>query len=240
MRTLLKNHSFPVQIEGFPYILAGLLLVLSTSVLWRTSRSAELLQEAPNLPFWTVLTAAVLFSAFTLFSIWFYRNPNRNTPQNEPRTVFSPADGRVLKVETVDGKRIGQPTALKISIFMSPMDVHVNRSPIAGKIELVQYNKGAFFKADLDKASEENEHAWYVVKSATENFKIAFVQIAGFVARRIVTYVTPGENLTAGERFGMIRFGSRMEIVVPVGSKILVQPGDRTLAGLTKLASVTP
>jgi phosphatidylserine decarboxylase len=173
--------------------------------------------------------------AFTLFSVWFYRCPKIATPKDDAAAVYSPADGRVLKVDEVAGGKIGQAKAMRVSIFMSPFDVHVNRSPLSGVIEDIRYNKGKFFKADLDKASEENENNWVVMKSDLGP-KVAFVQIAGFIARRIVCYVAPGERLAPGERYGMIRFGSRMEVVVPAGSEILVKPGEKTVAGLTKLA----
>lgn len=221
---VLKNHSLPVQIEGFPYILGGLILMIASLVVWRSMDQS-----------WASGLAALIFGVFTLFSIWFYRCPKVTGPQDDPTAVVSPASGRVLNILDVPGTRIGEGAARKISIFMSPMDVHVNRAPVAGVIETIQYNKGKFFKADLDKASAENEHNWVVMKSDFGP-KVAFVQIAGFVARRIVCYVQPGERLTRSERYGMIRFGSRMEIVVPAGSEILVKPGERTEAGITKLA----
>ncbi|MEW6057157.1 MAG: phosphatidylserine decarboxylase family protein [Bdellovibrionota bacterium] len=228
MTRVLKNHSLPIQIEGFPYIFGGLVLALASGVLWRALEAGQ----GNGLP---AAIATGAFSIFTAFSIWFYRCPKVNTPQDDLQAVISPACGRVLKVEEVAGGRISEPRAKKVSIFMSPFDVHVNRAPVQGVIEDIRYVKGKFFKADLDKASEENEHNWVVMKSDLGS-KIAFVQIAGFVARRIVCYVSPGERLACGERYGMIRFGSRMEIVVPLDSDVLVKPGDKTVAGETKLA----
>lgn len=225
---VLKNHSLPVQIEGFPYILGGLILAVASGAVWRSVAVSGGSEVAVGI-------ATVLFSVFTLFSIWFYRCPKIEESQDDKQAVVSPASGRVLSVVDVPGAKIGEASARKVNIFMSPFDVHVNRAPVAGVIETVQYNKGKFFKADLDKASEENEHNWVVMKSDFGP-KIAFVQIAGFVARRIVCYVQPGERLARSERYGMIRFGSRMEIVVPATSEILVKPGDRTVAGVTRLA----
>lgn len=231
MTKVLKNNPLPVQIEGLPYIFAGLILTVSAFLVWRSFQ----MQEGSSAAIWTATIATFVFSLFTVFSIWFYRNPERVTPQDDREAVISPADGTVLKIEEITGQKIGESKAKKVSIFMSPMDVHVNRAPVDGTVEAIDYVKGKFFKADLDKASEENEHNWVVMKSV-QGPKVAFVQIAGFVARRIVCYVEKGERLQRGERFGMIRFGSRMEIVVPETSEILVKPGDKTLAGLTKLA----
>ncbi|MGE4233862.1 MAG: phosphatidylserine decarboxylase family protein [Bacteriovoracia bacterium] len=226
---VLKNHNLPIQIEGFPYILVGFLLTTAGAIVWRA-------QMVEGGLVWVPAIGTILFALFTLFSIWFYRNPVRNIP-NDPSAILSPADGRVLKIEEINGSRIGQEKAKKVSIFMSPLDVHVNRSPIHGVIEKIDYVKGKFFKADLDKASEENEHNWVVMKSE-RGFRVAFVQIAGFVARRIVCYVKSGQTLDSGERFGMIRFGSRMEVIVPYSSEILVKPGEKTVAGETKLAKI--
>jgi phosphatidylserine decarboxylase len=228
MKRLLKEHNLPVQIEGFPYIFGGLTLTVSSAFLWRW-----MVDSGGHV--WAPVFLTVLFWLFTIFSIWFFRCPKIKTPADDAQAVISPADGRVLGVTDVSGERIGAKAARKISIFMSPVDVHVNRAPVAGVIESIQYKKGKFFKADLDKASEENEHNWVVMKSDL-GAKVAFVQIAGFVARRIVCYVREGERLARGERYGMIRFGSRMEIVVPAESEVLVARGDRTVAGLTKLA----
>jgi phosphatidylserine decarboxylase len=233
MRETLKSHSLPVQIEGFPYILGGLLLAISSGVVWRSVN----LESAGHLQSAAAAFGTILFSLFTAFSIWFYRNPDRNTPTDDPYAVISPADGRVLYVKDIAGSKIGEATAKTVAIFMSPMDVHVNRAPVTGQIENISYKKGKFFKADLDKASEENEHNWVVMKSDLGP-KVAFNQIAGFVARRIVCYVDRGQRLSRGERYGMIRFGSRMEIVVPATSDILVKTGDRAVAGVTKLAKL--
>lgn len=225
---VLKEHNLPIQIEGFPYIIGGAVLSIASGFVWKTMAASE----------GSVALAAffmILFAMFTAFALWFYRCPNVKTPNDDIQAVISPASGRVLSILEVPGFKIGESQAKKVSIFMSPMDVHVNRAPVAGVIEVIQYVKGKFFKADLDKASEENEHNWVVMKSDLGP-RIAFVQIAGFVARRIVCYVTPGERLNRGERYGMIRFGSRMEVIVPANSEILVMPGQKTVAGETKLA----
>jgi phosphatidylserine decarboxylase len=166
-----------------------------------------------------------------IFSVWFFRNPTRIPASTEINAILSSADGSVLKVEHVSDPRYGAP-AEKISIFMSPFDVHVNRAPISGTVEKAEYVPGKFFSAYLDKASEENERNFVILKTE-KGERIGFLQIAGFLARRIVCHVHPGDHLRVGQRYGMIRFGSRMELFLPAGSKILVQPGDRVLAGQT-------
>ena len=230
MNRKLKEHTLPVQIEGFPYILGGLLLTIASGIILGFDHEGGAI--------WIFGALTALSFLFTAFSVWFYQCPDIHTPTDDVQAVVSPANGTVLNVLEVSGTKIGEKSAKKISIFMSPVDVHDNRSPVSGKIEAVQYNKGKFFKADLDKASEENERNWVVMKSDIGP-KIAFVQIAGFIARRIVCYVQPGERLVRGERYGMIRFGSRMEIVVPASAEILVKVGDKTVAGLTKLARLS-
>jgi phosphatidylserine decarboxylase len=231
MLKMLRYNSFPVQIEGLPYILGGLILAVAGFFMWR---SFQIEGSSPG-AIWAMGTITVIFALFTAFSAWFYRNPERIASNVGVKDVLSPADGTVLKVEVVPGERIGVPSARKVSIFMSPFDVHVNRAPIDGVVEQVDYVKGKFFKADLDKASEENEHNWLVMRRP-DGVRIAFVQIAGFVARRIVCYVSRGESLSRGERYGMIRFGSRMEILLPIEAEVLVKPGQKIQAGLTPVA----
>jgi phosphatidylserine decarboxylase len=222
MKRLLKENKLPVQIEGLLYIFIGLILTALSALIGNSA---------------VLNVASFFFALFTAFSAWFFRNPKRTTPTDDPLAVYSPADGRVLSVIDVDGSRIGAPKAKKISIFMSPMDVHVNRAPIAGQIENIEYVKGKFFAANIDKASEENEHNWVQMKTEA-GIKIAFVQIAGFIARRIICYVELGERLKAGERYGMIQFGSRMEILVPSDSRVMVKKDEHVTAGITVLAKL--
>ncbi|OFZ83251.1 MAG: phosphatidylserine decarboxylase [Bdellovibrionales bacterium RIFOXYD1_FULL_44_7] len=168
---------------------------------------------------------------FLLFSLWFFRDPSRTPEQTGPDVVISAADGEVLKVETVDDVRFGE-KAEKISIFMSPFNVHVNRAPVAGVVEKVEYVPGTFFVASLDKASTDNERNLVVIKT-DKGQRVGFLQIAGLVARRIVWHIKVNDRLEIGQRYGMIKFGSRMEIFLPVGSQIQVKPGDRVFAGKT-------
>ena len=176
--------------------------------------------------------AAAVVTALCVFSAWFFRNPGRVIPAGE-RLVVAPADGRVVFVGEVEEPRYLKARALKVSIFMSVFDVHVNRAPETGRVSEIHYNKGKFISANLDKASLDNEQNALVME--TKQGRIMFVQIAGLVARRIVCWTKPGETLNRGERFGLIMFGSRVDVYLPPGSELRVRNGDRTRAGETVL-----
>ncbi len=166
-----------------------------------------------------------------IFTVNFFRDPERVTPQAEDVLVSS-ADGKVLLVETVDQSPYFSFPHRRIAIFMSPFNVHVNRVPMDGTIEKVQYHPGKFFNASLDKASEHNERNAVWVKDQ-QGAQVAFVQIAGFIARRIVCYAQVGAGYQKGERYGMIKFGSRMEMYFPKEWEPLVQVGQCIKAGET-------
>ena len=169
---------------------------------------------------------------FLIFSLNFFRDPER-TPPREDNVVVSPADGRVLFVkEVLDNKYIND-RAKQISIFMSPVDVHVNRIPINGKVEYVKYFKGDFIAAFEDKASEKNERAEFGIMS--KYGKIFFTQVAGYIARRIIYKIKEGDEVKIGDRFGMIKFGSRVDVVVPENWEAKVKKDDRVVAGETVL-----
>ncbi|MGY8986786.1 MAG: phosphatidylserine decarboxylase [Sphingomonadales bacterium] len=175
----------------------------------------------------------------TLWCVYFFRDPKRVTPTTQG-LIISPADGVVLPIKTVTPPSelgFGDTPLQKISIFMNVFDVHVNRAPIQGTVTKVVYIPGKFFNASLDKASEHNERQLLVMENA-DGMKIGFVQIAGLVARRIVGFVIEGDYLNAGERFGLIRFGSRVDIYLPEGLEPLVIEGQSTLAGETVLADI--
>ena len=174
--------------------------------------------------------AAALVTALCIFSLWFFRNPGRTSPSGEG-LVVAPADGRVVFVGEVDETRYLKAKALKVSIFMSVFDVHVNRAPENGRVSEMHYNKGKFISANLDKASLDNEQNALIIETAKG--RVMFVQIAGLIARRIVCWVKPGESLYRGERFGLIMFGSRLDLYLPVGTDVRVKVGDRTRAGET-------
>src|SRR6201747_1598394 len=175
----------------------------------------------------------------TLLTVWcalFFRDPVRVTPVRDG-LVVAPADGRVSMVTEVMPRAKwgwGKKPLPRISIFMSVFNCHVNRSPVAGRIDRIAYRPGKFLNADLDKASEDNERNSLVI--STPAGRIGVIQIAGLVARRIVSFVREGQVLGAGERFGLIRFGSRLDVYLPEGTKSLVSEGQTAIAGETILA----
>jgi phosphatidylserine decarboxylase len=166
------------------------------------------------------------------FALFFFRDPERLAPADE-RLVVAPADGRVLTVGEAAAPQLGGATT-RISIFMSPLDVHVNRHPVSGTIEEVQHTAGKFRAAFGDKASLDNERNALVVRSGHRRYLV--VQIAGAVARRIVCRVRPGDRARRGERFGLIMFGSRVDLFLPDDVRPVVRPGDRVRAGVTVVA----
>ncbi len=200
--------------EGVPFVLAGAALALACSLGWPKS-----------LP---VSVAAVLL---TVFVAWFFRNPAR-TPPSVPGSVISPADGRIVySGDCPPGRYFGAP-GKKVSVFMSIFDVHVNRAPVSGTVESVEYHRGRFHVASVDKASLENEQNG--VRIVTDDGReVAYVQIAGLVARRVVCDLAEGDRIRQGQRVGMIRFGSRVDILMPAGAELRVRTGDRVRAGET-------
>lgn len=176
----------------------------------------------------------------TVWCYYFFRDPERVTPNIE-NVVVSPADGIVQMISRVTGPEelgLNTKTFNRISIFMSVFNVHVNRAPAEGKILQRSYIKGKFFNATLDKASKDNERMLLSMRTASGK-EIAFVQIAGLIARRIVCFAREGQQYKAGERFGLIRFGSRLDVYLPTDVEILVSPGQTMIAGETVLANMT-
>jgi len=174
--------------------------------------------------------AAVLFLILTAFMAFFFRDPERECPVDD-RIVVSPADGKVVMAVPVDQRAENSPT--QISIFLSPLDVHINRSPIAGEIIDVAYKPGAFHIASRDIASVENEQNIVTVRG--ENLTIVFRQIAGVLARRIVLWKKKGDRVAMGERVGLMKFSSRMDVILPASVDVLVQKGDRVIGGVSLL-----
>jgi len=172
-----------------------------------------------------------IFGLLTLFVISFFRDPERQSPQEEG-AVLSPADGRILLVEEKEMTPFSTRSAIKISIFMSVFNCHVNRIPVSGKIEKVFYRTGKFYSANLDRASAQNEQNALLLFTK-EGHEISVVQVAGLIARRIVCWVNQGETIKRGERFGLIRFGSRVDLYLPASTRIRIQRGDKVKAGLT-------
>ncbi|PLX83946.1 MAG: phosphatidylserine decarboxylase family protein [Desulfuromonas sp.] len=214
----MKNRNQPIAVEGYPFIGFFAFLTLLFAGLD-----------------WGFLTFVGL--GLTLFSLYFFRNPERY-PQGDDKSVVAPADGRVIFVGPVaEDRYAGGLEMTKISIFMNVFNVHVNRVPISGRVVDLFYNRGRFFNAALDKASLENEQAGLLVET-TGGAKILFVQIAGLIARRIVSYPEVGDELERGQRYGLIRFGSLVDIYLPVDAEINVRLGECTVAGETILGTL--
>ncbi len=214
-----RKQLTPIHPEGYPFI--GGFALASPILFW----------------LWTPL--GWLATLATLWCAYFFRDPPRVTPVRDG-IVVAPADGRVSQVtNAVPPKELelGERPLLRISIFMSVFDCHVNRSPVAGRIERIVYRAGKFISADLDKASEDNERNAFVIATATGQ-RIAAVQIAGLVARRIVVFAREGESIAAGQRIGLIRFGSRVDVYLPEGTRSLAAEGQTAIAGETVLADL--
>jgi phosphatidylserine decarboxylase len=214
----IRSQLVPIHPEGYPFI--GIFAVATLILFW--------LWE----PFgWIGI-------ALTVWCALFFRNPPRVTPARDG-LVVAPADGRISQVTQAPPPPelgMGDAPLPRVSIFMSVFDCHINRSPLAGRIERIAYKAGAFLNADLDKASEDNERNSFLI--AAPDLKIAVVQIAGLIARRIVSFTAEGQAVEAGQRLGMIRFGSRVDVYLPAGGAFLVAQGQRAVAGETVLADL--
>jgi len=207
------HNTWPVAREGVPFILSGCILSILAYALG-------------------LVPVTVVLGALTLFTVYFFRDPERRSTPEE-NAVVAPADGKCLQVKVLEGEDtpIGEPAVL-ISVFMSLFSVHVNRIPVSGDITEITYHSGKFFSANLDKASQENENNRVLMHTA-QGHKIAFFQIAGLIARRIACWIQEGDRVRTGQRFGLIRFGSRMDLYLPRDSNIIVIPGSRVKAGIT-------
>jgi phosphatidylserine decarboxylase len=190
---------------------------------------------------WEFLTFALL--ALTAWVAAFFRDPMRTTPRND-KLVMAPADGLITMIAKVppprelsgaDGLADGEYT--RVSIFMSVFDVHINRAPISGRIRRIAYVPGKFINADLDKASEDNERQYFLIEGAN-GASIAITQIAGLIARRILAFVREGDHVEAGQRIGLIRFGSRVDVFLPAGTGPRVLLGQRAIAGETVIGEI--
>lgn len=179
----------------------------------------------PSLP---LLALAFVLLLLTAFMAYFFRDPQRTVP-SESGLVVAPADGKVTRIEKLSADAADSPTV--VSIFLSPFDVHVNRAPIAGEVIDVTYTKGRFIAATSDNASLVNEQNALTIKG--EKMTVVCKQIAGVLARRIVCWKSPGDSLELGERFGLIKFGSRTDLVLPGGVEVLVKVGERVSGGVT-------
>ncbi|MCL2669174.1 MAG: phosphatidylserine decarboxylase family protein [Syntrophaceae bacterium] len=213
------NHSGIIAKEGLPFIVFLAVLTLVSCV-------------------FAGLNAWVLFLLLlTLFVVWFFRNPERHIAEH-PRQIVSPADGKVIRIEAVGREDRPGTTFLKICIFMNVFNVHINRVPFSGQIKEIRYHAGQFLSANLDKASALNERNTVVIGLADDRELIA-VQIAGLIARRIVCWLKEGMQVERGQRLGLIRFGSRVELFLPADTRLLVQLGDKVKAGETPIGELS-
>lgn len=188
-------------------------------------------------PHWT---AYILYTAMALlvaFILYFFRDPDREITKGD-NYVLSPADGKVVQIKEIEEDRYIDGPAIQISIFLSPLNVHVNRVPVSGRLEYLEYEPGIFLAAYDHRASELNERADFGVKHPSGT-KIFFRQITGLLARRIVYHIEKGDELKVGNRFGMMKFGSRMDILVPPEVEVNVTEGEKAVAGKTILATIT-
>jgi phosphatidylserine decarboxylase len=201
--------------EGWPFVLASLAAAV---VVWALAGAAW------SVPLWLL----------ALFVLQFFRDPPRAVPQ-QANVVLAPADGRIVKVEKARDPYTERDTLL-ISVFMNVFNVHSNRAPVDGTVERVEYSAGSFVNADLDKASTENERNAMVLRLDGE--RITVVQVAGLIARRILCYVKAGDRLARGQRYGFIRFGSRVDVYLPLTARPRVAVGDRVAATTTVLAEL--
>ncbi|PPK70573.1 phosphatidylserine decarboxylase [Actinokineospora auranticolor] len=216
---LTKSIIPPVHPGGRPFILGA---IAATLAVRRASRRA-----------------GVLSAVFTAWLAWFFREPKRVTPRR-PGIAVAPADGTVSHVvEAVPPAELelGSAPMLRVSVFLSVFDVHVQRVPASGEVVRAVHKSGQFLSADLDEASEVNERNSLHLRTE-DGQDLAVVQIAGLVARRIICQVSDGDKVLAGATYGLIRFGSRVDLYVPVGSRVLVEPGQRTIGGETILAEL--
>lgn len=205
---------------GYPTILKTGLLALLVS-------GAAAFFASPLLP-----TTLFIASSLLLFTFYFFRDPGRNPP-DEKNTIVAPADGKVILVQPAVNSFTG-PSSTLVSIFMSPLNVHVNRIPLDGTVTHLSYHPGTFMMAFDHRSLESNEKMEIGIENG--ELKVLFSQVSGFMARRIVCMLNQGERVVRGERFGMIRFGSRVDIVLPADAVLAVRQGERTRAGETVIA----
>jgi phosphatidylserine decarboxylase len=214
----IRSQLVPIHRDGYPFIAGFALAAVVGFFLWQP--------------------LGWLFAILTAWCTYFFRDPPRVTPLREG-LVVSPADGRVSRVVNAVPPielGLGEAPLPRVSIFMSVFDCHVNRIPVSGRVAAIVYKAGKFLNADLDKASEDNERNMFRIE--TVGAQIGVVQIAGLVARRIVCFVREGETLRAGERIGLIRFGSRLDVYLPPGATLLAAEGQTAIAGETIIAEL--
>lgn len=211
--------------EGYPFIGIATLLAVAAFGLALARRS------------WSLWLLAIVITLLALWVAYFFRDPERSGERGA-HLVVAPADGKLIMIAEVDEPAFIGGRATRLSIFMNVFNVHVNRYPIDGRVSYVHYNKGKFLNAAAEKSSLENEQSSVGIESGPN--KILVRQIAGLIARRIVTYSKPGQQVMQGERMGLIRFGSRVDVFFPTDAKVRVTLGTLTTAGTTVLAELPP
>ena len=202
----------PIAKEGYPFILIAVVLTAIPAAL-------------------SYYWAAGVFAILLIFVIAFFRDPERTVP-NDPKIVISPGDGKVVEITTEVDPFMGK-TFTRVSIFLNVFNVHVNRVPIGGKIEKIKYNKGKFLNAFNEKASMENEQNIMLIRDG--DVEVLVKQIAGLIARRIVCWPKEGDEYELGQRYGLIRFGSRMDVLVPESTRLTVSKGDKVKGGINPI-----
>ena len=209
------NNRLPVAREGLPFIGIGCAVTILCVYLGFT-------------------LGAIVTGALSLFTIYFFRDPERFA-QTDGGAILTPADGKIIDIKVLDNddNPLGE-SAVKVSIFMSLFSVHVNRVPVSGRIDKIDYHPGNFFSANLDKASEQNEKNQITLQT-DRGPKVVFVQIAGLVARRIACWIKEGDMVQSGQRCGLIRFGSRLDVYIPQNSRIIGKRHQKVKAGETIL-----
>ncbi|MCI5164742.1 MAG: phosphatidylserine decarboxylase family protein [Candidatus Electrothrix sp. GM3_4] len=213
----MKKSEIPIAREGLPFILFCAFATLICAVFSYT-------------------IAAFLGLVATFFVTWFFRDPSRILPSDK-NAIICPADGKVIAVKEMFDERFLQQDVVRLSIFMNVFNVHVNRVPFAGTVERILFKPGKFYSADKNQAALHNEHCAMIVTTESQQRYVA-VQIAGFLARRIVCWAEPGDQLEGGHRYGLIRFGSRVDLYLPKGTEITVHVGEKVRAGETVLGKM--
>ncbi len=212
----MTHPTIPLAREGYPFIAFAAFVTLITAIL-----GYELLA-------WPALLV-------TTFVVAFFRDPERMTDA-KPEELISPADGKVIIIEELFDETYLQEQVIKVSIFMNVFNVHVNRIPMDGTIQEIHYKPGQFYSADSEKGALLNERCGVTMQTKTGH-RMVFVQVAGLIARRIVNWLEPADTVQRGERFGLIRFGSRVDLYLPITSKVSVELGQKVSAGKTPIAS---
>lgn len=207
----------PLAKEGYPFIGATAFITLLCAILGYE-------------------VATFVSCVLTFFVVFFFRDPERFTPE-DANGIICPADGKIIVIENMFDDKFLHGNVRKVSIFMNVFNVHVNRSPVSGTVEKIIHTPGAFYSADSEKGALQNEHCAALITTANGT-KMACVQVAGLIARRIVCWLEPGDSVEKGKRIGLIRFGSRVDLYLPTSATINVQLGDKVKAGETILGHI--